>query len=141
MAWISQLKSLQDEDKSLQHARAVADETPTAAAGEELFRRDSLLYQNYRPPGCHSLDEDSIEQLVLPKEYRTAVLQLAHDIPMAGHLGKKASDHVLQRFYWPGVYCDVEDHIRICEQCQRSAPKRKVKTPSHPLPIMEEPFK
>ena len=137
-----QLKSLQDEDESLQHARAVADGTPTAAAGEEFFRRDGLIYRNYRPPGRHSLDEDSIEQLVLPKECRAAVLQLAHDIPMAGHLGKKkTSDRVLQRFYWPGVYRDVEDHIRICEQCQRSAPKGKVKAPLIPLPIMEEPFK
>ena len=61
---------------------------------------------------------------------------------MAGHLGKnKTSDRVLQRFYWPGVYRDVEDHIRICKQCQRSAPKGKAKASLIPLPIMEEPFK
>ena len=138
----NQLKSLQDEDESLQHARAVADGTPTAAAGEEFFRREGLLYRNYRPPGRHSLDEDSIEQLVLSKECRATVLRLAHDIPMAGHLGKKkTSDRVLQCFYWPGVYRDVKDHIRICEQCQRSVPKGKVKAPLIPLPIMEEPFK
>jgi len=34
-------------------------------------------------------DVDSIQQLVLPKQYRQSVLKTAHSIPMAGHLGRK----------------------------------------------------
>ena len=41
------------------------------------------------------------EQLVLPKECRVKVMELAHSILMAGHLSKhKTTDRVLQWFYW-----------------------------------------
>lgn len=49
---------------------------------------------------------------------------------MAGHLGRKKTAHrVLQRFYWPGIFRDVQDHCRTCEQCQKSAPRERVKAP------------
>ena len=42
------------------------------------------------------------EQLVLPTKCRRVVMELAHSIPLAGHLGKhKITDRTLQRFYWP----------------------------------------
>jgi cyanate lyase len=43
-----------------------------------------------------------VDQIVLPLDYREKVLELAHTIPLAGHLGKKkTTDRVVQRFYWP----------------------------------------
>ena len=39
------------------------------------------------PPGRG--DEAAIEQLVLPTQCRQTVLELAHDVPIAGHLGKE----------------------------------------------------
>ena len=68
-------------------------------------------------------------------------MTLAHDIPMAGHLGKKkTADRILQRFYWPSLYRDVAKHCRSCEQCQKSSPRQTSKAPLIPLPIMEIPF-
>lgn len=38
-----------------------------------------------------------MDQIVLPLEYRENVMELAHTIPLAGHLGKKkTTDHVVQ---------------------------------------------
>ena len=48
---------------------------------------------------------------------------------------------IRQRFYWPGMFRDVENHCRCCEECQRSSTRKPVKAPLVPLPIMEEPFK
>ena len=72
---------------------------------------------------------------------RPTVLRLAHNIPLAGHLGrKKTSDRIMQRFYWPGMFRDIEDHCRTCPECQKSSTRRPAKAPLLPLPIMEEPF-
>ena len=44
------------------------------------------------------------EQRVLPTKCRRVVMELAHSILLAGHLGKhKTRDRTLQRFYWPTV--------------------------------------
>ena len=133
--------TLQEADVNLQHARAVADGAPTAAAGEKFFRREGLLYRRYAPLGTKD-DTDSIEQLMLPTTCRPTVLKLAHNIPMAGHLGKKkTADRILQRVYWPGVFRDVEDHCRTCEERQKTMSRRPAKAPLVPLPVMEEPFR
>ena len=114
---------------------------PNVTAGEVFVRRDGLLYQRYQPPGA---DEEAqvIEQLVLPTCCRPAVLQLAHDIPMSGHLGKKkTAKRVLQRFYWPGLYRNIQDYCRTCAQCQKSPTRRVRKAPLVSLPIMDVPFR
>ena len=43
------LRALQESDSTLDHARSVADGTPTPAAGERFFRRDGVLYRRYSP--------------------------------------------------------------------------------------------
>ena len=44
-------------------------------------------------------DDMAVEQLILPVQCRYGVLQLAHAIPLAGHLGK---DKTAQRIYYSG---------------------------------------
>jgi len=69
-------------------------------------------------------------------------MKLAHDMPMAGHLGKmKTAKRILRRFYWPGIFGDVARHCMACEQCQKCSPRQVKKAPLVPLPIMGEPFK
>ena len=82
-----------------------------------------------------------IEQLVLLRDCWKTVLQLAHEIPLAGHMGKgKTTQRILQRFYWPTVYQDVAKFCRSCGECQK-CPHRKVqKAQLIPLPIVTEPF-
>ncbi len=82
-----------------------------------------------------------MEQLVLPQQCREAVLQLAHKIPLAGHLGReKTVRRVLQRFYWPTLYRDVKAFCQSCEECQKCSTRKPPQAPLIPLPIMGEPF-
>ena len=69
------------------------------------------------------------------------MLQLAHQIPLAGHLGRqKTAQRILQRFYWPSLFKDVADFCRSCAECQKTAPGQKLRAPLLPLPVIEEPF-
>ena len=132
-----ELQSLQEADETLEAVRQAANQKGSAAE-TGFFHRDGLLYRRWSP---RSGNGQIIEQLVLPTICRQAVMTLAHDIPMAGHLGKKkTADRILQRFYWPSLHRDVAEHCRSCEQCQKSSPRQTSKAPLIPLPIMETPF-
>ena len=80
-----ELRKLQDNDEILSRPRIIAAGAPGAAAGEKFFCQDGLVYPRYSPPGSDD-DAHSIDHLVLPTLLHPAVLKLAHDIPMAGHL-------------------------------------------------------
>ena len=56
----------------------------TVEERRRTIQQKEVLCRCWRLRG--SLDEETI-QVVLPKEYRTRVLKLAHDVPMSGHLG------------------------------------------------------
>ena len=56
----------------------------------EFFRRKGLFYRRWKPPERGV--EYKVEQLILPKQCRKTVLELAHDIPMAGHQGRARQD-------------------------------------------------
>ena len=82
-----ELKTLQAADTTLNAMREAAD-GHLCSAGIGFFRRDGLLFRRWTPPGRDKQDM-SVEQLVLPVQCRRTVLQVAHDIPMSGHLGKE----------------------------------------------------
>ena len=134
-----ELRKLQQEDLSLAGARRVAAGQPCLAVGKGFFEEDGLLYQRWPPPGRD--DSMDVKQLVLPKQCRKTVLQLAHEIPLAGHMGKgKTTQRVLQRFYWPTVYQDVAEFYRSCESCHKCPHGKVPKAQLIPLLIISEPF-
>ena len=129
-----EVQRLQREDETLKEVREATAET---ALGQEpeFFQRDGTLYRNRK------LRDETVEQLVLPKACRDPVLQMAHAIPMAGHLGrKKTTERVLQRFFWPGVSKDVAEYCKNCPSCQKASSKRVAPAPLIPLPVIGEPF-
>ena len=98
-----ELRSLQQSHESLAAVRKAAKGEDSTAGGG-FFERDGLLYRRWIPPGRGGEDM-ATEQLVLPASCRQAVLNLAHEIPLAGHMGqRKTAKRVLQRFYWPTVW-------------------------------------
>ncbi|KAL5517640.1 hypothetical protein EMCRGX_G003226, partial [Ephydatia muelleri] len=102
-----------------------------------FVEKDSLIY---RVKGQEEEGERK-KQLVLPKKCREAVLKMAHEIPMAGHLGRcRTTKRLLQRFYWPNIYQDVANLCRNCARCQKAHNRRAQPVPLVPLPIMSEPF-
>ena len=110
----------------------------------EYFKRDGLLYRRWTPPGRG--EEYEIEKLVLPKACRRKVLELGHEIPLAGHLGmEKTRQRILRRFYWPTIFKDVEEYCRCCDRCcdrcQKINTRKVPPAPLIPLPVITEPFR
>ena len=133
-------KTLQKHDPSLSAIRDAARGCPSSA-GVGFFEKDGLVYRRWKALK-NNTEALNVEQLVLPRECREEVLRIAHDIPMAGHLGKeKTVNRILQRFYWPTLYHDVSEYCRRCGTCQKSSQPRVRRAPLIPLPIIAEPFK
>ncbi|CAN2390404.1 K02A2.6-like, partial [Pristimantis euphronides] len=80
--------------------------------------------------------------LVVPQLYRAELLRLAHEIPLAGHLGvAKTKARLAHLFYWPKMGADVAKYCRSCVTCQRMGKAGPgPKAPLVTLPIIEEPF-
>ena len=100
----------------LEAVRRAADGHP-CSAGVGFFRRDGLLYRLWTPPGRE--EEITTEQLVLPMQCRKAVLKVAHDIPLLGHLGKgKTAQRILQDFIGPNC-TGMSQSIAALVKCAR----------------------
>ena len=113
--------------------------------GVGFFYKDDLLYRRWIPlrveHGAMSRREKmnmAVEQLVLPKKCRREVMEMAHSIPLAGHLGKKK--RVLQRFYWPTLHRDIAEFCRTCDSCQKTSSRGASRAPLVPLPIISQSF-
>ena len=108
------------------------------------YLKDGLLMRKYRPSEARA-DEAwrIINQIVLPQCYRTEVISMAHDIPLAGHLGvNKTNERILAHFFWPGIRQTVAQHCKTCHICQIvGKPNQKIqRAPLQPIPAFEEPF-
>ena len=61
-------------------------------------------------------------KIYVPKdtELRAEVIQLYHDVPVAGHRGRwKMVELVMRNYWWPGVTRDVGRYVEECDGCQR----------------------
>lgn len=76
-------------------------------------------------------------QLVLPPPLRYEVLVNAHDDLAGGHLGVyKTYEKLRDRYYWRGMYKDVEHWVRSCNDCStRKKPRNKLRAPLLPIPV------
>ena len=120
-----ELRRLQEKDKTLQNL-------DKGTHGQMFFKKNGLLYRRWQP---RQQTAEPVEQLVLPQACRKPVLELAHTIPLAGHMGRdKTARRVQQRFYWPTLFKDVADY------CQKTDTQGQRRVPLVPLPIVQEPF-
>jgi transposase InsO family protein len=136
----TELGRLQREDDSLVGCRESAEKQivrTTGTEGRVVFRwRRGVLYRGY------STEEEKEPwwQIVVPESLRKGVLSLAHEPPMAGHLGqKKTLDRIWKLFYWPGLCTDVRRFVGSCDQCQKVSP-RPPKVPLEKMPLIDTPF-
>ena len=136
-----ELRQWQQADPTLTKARENAVPEPDSESRVFFYYKDGLLYRRWRPQASGPDDVRSSDQLVLPHRCRQLVLRLAHDVPMAGHLGvTKMKDRILLRYYWPGIFKEVADYCRSCEVCQRSHLKKPARAGLVPMPVMSKPF-
>lgn len=83
-----------------------------------------------------------IRQIVAPTALHSKILSIAHDIPLAAHLGTaKTLSRILQHFYWPSVSKSTKVYCRTCDTCQRMGKgARRVPAPLQSLPLVNTPF-
>ncbi|KAK3084264.1 hypothetical protein FSP39_010811 [Pinctada imbricata] len=112
--------------------------------GECFYIQDGILMRKWRPPDAPPNDVwRVVHQIVVPVAYRGDIMSLAHDTPMAGHLGvNKTYNRILSHFYWPKLRKDVSEFCKSCHSCQMVGKPNKVIPPAplQPIPAFEEPF-
>ena len=85
---------------TLSRIRQLTSEGSSDSINQAFVKFDGLYFRKWTSPGCGT--EWVIEQLIVPKQCREAILKLAHEVPTAGHLGReKTTQRLLHRFYWP----------------------------------------
>lgn len=61
-------------------------------------------------------DSETQQQLVVPPELVNEVLRSSHN--NLGHPGRgKTTSFIRERFFWPGMTCDIEEWIKGCKRC------------------------
>src|SRR5688572_11700248 len=61
---------------------------------------------------------------VLKRDEIDSVLFMIHNHPTGGHFGKNATyNKISTRFWWKGMYKDIENYIKTCDACQRRGNK------------------
>ena len=100
--------------------------------------------RKWRPPEARVNEEwRVVHQIVVPKRYRQDILSLAHDAPLAGHLGiSKTYSKILNHFFWPKLKKDVMEYCRSCHVCQMVGKPNQVIPPAplQPIPAVDEAF-
>ena len=106
--------------------------------------KDNILMRKWSPTEYNNSEKGkTVYQIVVPTVHRREVLELAHDLPMSGHLGvRKTYNRVLQHFFWPGLKRDVAKWCKECHTCQLGGkPNQNIpQAPLHPIPAFDEPF-
>ncbi|GFU29943.1 hypothetical protein TNCV_1687151 [Trichonephila clavipes] len=99
---------LQKEDETLINVWEQANKKEKAY---EII--DDLLEHNEDVCG------EPIKQVVLPACKRKGILQMAHEIPLAGQLGeRKTKQRIKYSFFWPSLKWDVKTYCEACKPCQ-----------------------
>ncbi|KAJ1187073.1 hypothetical protein NDU88_003852 [Pleurodeles waltl] len=117
--------------------QAVKQANGDVSDSHRVYWEDNLLYTEARDP-----KPGAARRLVIPQEYRKFLLTLAHDIPLAGHLGQmKTWDRLVPLFHWPRMSEDTKEFCKSCETCQASGKTGGTpKAPLIPLPVVGVPF-
>ncbi|CAC5370521.1 unnamed protein product [Mytilus coruscus] len=75
---------------------------------------NGILYRNVSDP-----QHGQLSQLVLPEVLKEQVLMMLHS--QAGHQGiERTINLVRSRFYWTGMFSDIENFCKDCERCNVS---------------------
>ena len=138
------LKTAQQKDDTLHRLRELAESGSQKVsrhnALSSFFYKDGILYRSFHSPKVN--DDHIITQVVVPKQYRKQVMQMAHENLLGGHQGaKKTTEKILTNFFWPGINSDITRYCRSCDVCQRTLSKGRVtKVPLGKMPLIEVPF-
>uniref|UniRef100_A0A3B3HU39 Gypsy retrotransposon integrase-like protein 1 n=1 Tax=Oryzias latipes TaxID=8090 RepID=A0A3B3HU39_ORYLA len=129
------ISDLQKEDKDLKplFAKVTQSNDKLFVEKSQFIVDNNVLY----------MAEGEQRRLVVPVICRPLVMQLAHTVPWAGHLGRhKTYLRAASRFYWPSMYTDIQKYCAACPTCQKTCPTRKSnRVLLQPLPVISTPFR
>ena len=117
-----EIRRRQRQDSTIETwRRAVIDQM----LPKKNWNRDDVLmirnFKNFRMRRgilYRQIDEENIDQLVIPDYYRQEKLTSLHD--NVGHPGRERTLALLkERFYWPRMSIDVEKHVTKCTRFLR----------------------
>lgn len=119
-----------------------ADQARRLAAERDsyIISEGKLYHLHSRRTRSIPKEDRIIQQLVIPKNSRTDILEHYHDSLMGGgHQGFERTYHAIKtHYYWPKMYTQVLDYVRGCTVCQQSKRAYHVLPPPlHPLPIAD----
>ena len=135
-----EIARLQQEDKSLRPLFARVGEERTGKVMEAFHVMDNILYRSWRTDDNTGWVD---EQLVVPEGYRQELIRLAHEAPLAGHLGvRKTVERLRREFWWPSMSASVANFLKSCHICQLvGKPNQKIPVaPLIPIPAVDPPF-
>ncbi|XP_075683474.1 uncharacterized protein LOC142652014 [Rhinoderma darwinii] len=98
------------DDASLDKLRDLAGKTPDESDKERIFWDQGRLYRETIP--CdHQQAWLTEQQLIVPHQFREQLMRVAHEIPLAGHLGvQKTKARLAHNFYWPKMGTDIANY-------------------------------
>lgn len=120
-----QLATLQAKDEELaqivfQKKNNLPTFTPSALIGSS--KRYAQIWKNMAIHDgvlCRKLEDDRLVTII-PRILRQRILSRIHE---GGHIGAEAGIRQLRdRYYWPGMITDMENHVAQCPQCHRRNP-------------------
>lgn len=80
--------------------------------------REGYLWHCPRKPG------ELPQRVIGTAEERKRVMNRLHDAEATGHHGiARTYAKAKERYFWPGMYRDVEHYVETCEICQRFSQK------------------
>lgn len=106
----------------IHHARTIQNDSEATKLKESIVKgeddrfvvKDGIIFFI-----DDKLPEEYNERIYVPESNRKGLLYLAHDdIVLGGHLGVKKTHRKLIRYWWPGIYRDVERYVQSCHRCQ-----------------------
>ena len=106
------------------------------ASAPDYELTDGILY-HYWCPGSRRKRQHIRKQLVVPRSLIDEIVYWCHDDTTAGHLSMNKTYHKIQeRFFWIGMYSDVDHWCRSCTDCAtKKTPKGRKKAPILPIPV------
>ena len=106
------LIEMQYNDKALNRLRLLTNEKSKGQQTVKFEEKAGILYRVFTHP--HVNQGMPLKQIVVPVTIRNQLMQVAHNSIIGGHLGmKKTTDKLLSNFYWPGIYIDVKQWLKL----------------------------
>ena len=98
---------------------------------DQYFVHGDLLYRQWKVYGKKTTLEQTVTQLYIPVCFVNIILTNCHDHILAAHFGLQKTYHkIRQRYFWKGMYRDIDNWIRSCQSCsQRKTHRHKVVAP------------